>query len=371
MPEGTCRRCDAPLPSQAGRGGRYQFCSPACREADRTEAKTARIAAERANLRCLQCLTPLSTSTRSRARKFCSKWCSEAFRGARLPQPLPRKVCALVDCGATFQPKSHKQECCCEDHGKRFWVVKNPNRRHPVICVLCGSSAVSTSPTARFCSHDCSVLWLMENPELDYKTKPRRPRSTSMELVHLGSLAEVPNPREMVIRHCRYCADEFTVEQRSPRLYCTANCRTAYVKYGRSREHDDGRNWRLFICGACEWCHRQFVATACSVDAPTRYCSGGCRGAAGKARRGEFVIPYDVRQFIYDRDGWICQLCGDDVDPTLASSNIWAATLDHIVCQSWTDEPDHSPENLRLAHRWCNSVRGDERYYSADILTNT
>ncbi len=30
--------------------------------------------------------------------------------------------------------------------------------------------------------------------------------------------------------------------------------------------------------------------------------------------------------------------------------------------------PDHSPENLRLAHRWCNAVRGDETYYSADIL---
>lgn len=31
-------------------------------------------------------------------------------------------------------------------------------------------------------------------------------------------------------------------------------------------------------------------------------------------------------------------------------------------------EPDHSPANLRLAHRWCNSVRGDESIHAADIL---
>lgn len=47
------------------------------------------------------------------------------------------------------------------------------------------------------------------------------------------------------------------------------------------------------------------------------------------------------------------------VDPGLHWQDDWAASLDHIVPQSATDAPDHSPANLRLAHRWCNLVRGD------------
>jgi 5-methylcytosine-specific restriction endonuclease McrA len=75
-----------------------------------------------------------------------------------------------------------------------------------------------------------------------------------------------------------------------------------------------------------------------------------------------------TRLAVYERDGWICQLCFEPVDPNLPHLDNWAATLDHIVCRAWTDEPDHSPENLRLAHRWCNSVRGDETYYQPDVL---
>lgn len=86
----------------------------------------------------------------------------------------------------------------------------------------------------------------------------------------------------------------------------------------------------MWVGGTCEWCGGSFIALK--------------------------------------RDQWTCQLCGDPVDAALDSSDQWGATLDHIVCQSWTDSPDHSDSNLRLAHRWCNSVRADERHYDASVL---
>ena len=73
------------------------------------------------------------------------------------------------------------------------------------------------------------------------------------------------------------------------------------------------------------------------------------------------------RRAIYERDGWLCQICGDPVDGDLPRTDIWSASLDHIVPQSW-GEPDHSPDNLRLAHLWCNAVRGDESYYTEEVL---
>lgn len=131
--------------------------------------------------------------------------------------------------------------------------------------------------------------------------------------------------------------------------------------------------WKLIVSGPCAWCGGPFTGVAASWETRPIYCSKRCSGNASRARRGRFVIPRRVRLGICERDGWICQLCGDPVTPDLPPTDIWSATLDHVVCQSWAaGEPDHSPENLRLAHLWCNSVRGDERKYTdADFLTTT
>lgn len=88
-----------------------------------------------------------------------------------------------------------------------------------------------------------------------------------------------------------------------------------------------------------------------------RYCSATCGRYAQAARRGRFVIEPQRRRALYERDAWLCQLCGDGVDPTLPPSHEWAATLDHIAPRSLGGSDDD--ENLRLAHRWCNSVLGD------------
>lgn len=66
------------------------------------------------------------------------------------------------------------------------------------------------------------------------------------------------------------------------------------------------------------------------------------------------------RNAIYVRDNWVCQICRKPVGKTLDhATDPMGATLDHITPQSWADEPDHSPSNLRLAHRVCNSARGN------------
>ena len=90
--------------------------------------------------------------------------------------------------------------------------------------------------------------------------------------------------------------------------------------------------------------------------------------AEAQANRTTYYIPPAVRRHVYERDDWTCQLCLEPVDDDLPANDIWSATLDHIVCRSWVAEPDHSESNLRLAHRWCNAVRGNEATYTADVL---
>lgn len=71
-----------------------------------------------------------------------------------------------------------------------------------------------------------------------------------------------------------------------------------------------------------------------------------------------FYVGDDTRASIYSRDGWECQICFEPVQPGADYLSDWYPTLDHIVPQSRSEGPDHSFENLRTAHRYCNLVRG-------------
>jgi hypothetical protein len=63
-------------------------------------------------------------------------------------------------------------------------------------------------------------------------------------------------------------------------------------------------------------------------------------------------------QQIGDRDGWVCWICENDVDPKAIVGSANAASTDHVVPKALggTNESD----NLRLAHRKCNSNRGSK-----------
>ncbi|MDP9434595.1 MAG: HNH endonuclease [Actinomycetota bacterium] len=57
-----------------------------------------------------------------------------------------------------------------------------------------------------------------------------------------------------------------------------------------------------------------------------------------------------------DRDGPLCWLCGNEVSPSAPRGSRDAGSVDHVVprARGGGDEDD----NLRLAHRACNSRRG-------------
>lgn len=59
---------------------------------------------------------------------------------------------------------------------------------------------------------------------------------------------------------------------------------------------------------------------------------------------------------VYERDGWICQLCGESVDKTLRNRHPMMASLDHIVPVSKGGA--HTYDNVQLAHLSCNNAKG-------------
>lgn len=115
---------------------------------------------------------------------------------------------------------------------------------------------------------------------------------------------------------------------------------------------------RAWVSGRCRHCDAWFV----DRQAQARFCSQRCTRRwhknQRKALKGQ-AVPAAVRAQVYQRDAGTCQLCFRPVDMTLPHHHPQGPTLDHIECQSWVLIPDHTARNLRLAHRDCNSARGD------------
>lgn len=205
------------------------------------------------------------------------------------------------------------ESCAQRQRDARARGYRPPRAEHARQCEQCGSQFSSRNSEARFCSMRC--------------LGDSRRKVYSRELVHIGPKATNEAPA-------------------TPLNVITGPKRT-------------------IINGPCAWCGEVFTAITFTQS---RYCSKGCGRNAAKYRHGRFVISQRARLTIYERDGWTCGICSEPVDPDAGPSDPWAATLDHIIPQSRARIPDHSPENLRTAHRWCNSVRGDLTYYSdADL----
>lgn len=70
----------------------------------------------------------------------------------------------------------------------------------------------------------------------------------------------------------------------------------------------------------------------------------------------EASAPFTVSE-IYERDGWVCQLCWVPVRSDLRYPDPQSASLDHVIpiARGGT----HTPENVQLAHLVCNQRKQD------------
>ncbi len=59
---------------------------------------------------------------------------------------------------------------------------------------------------------------------------------------------------------------------------------------------------------------------------------------------------------IYGRDGWVCRLCTESIDPRCAWPDRRSASLDHIVPLSAGGH--HIPANVQASHLGCNLAKG-------------
>ena len=148
------------------------------------------------------------------------------------------------------------------------------------------------------------------------------------------------------------------------------------------------RDNRISTEKSCEACRTEFRPHRTSVS--PRFCSLSCAGRVGASRLRTYVTPeakaaaerlryqrksdlrrarklgveYEVinRRTVFDRDGWICGICYEPVDPSLRWPHAESVSLDHVIPLSRGGS--HTYGNVQCAHARCNTRKGarlDER----------
>lgn len=234
---------------------------------------------------------------------------------------MPNATCKACGLRFTYEGGRGRPRIYCDEHRRIDPRRRAEPRERSGECIVCGSPFEGIA-SKRYCSNSCKWRgrdWL------------RAKCSKCGGLTGQTVWAAPDNPT------CRPCT-------RGPNYRESRNKRAdGYVE-----------RWTCAECGVdCE-------RPATKGQRP-KYCDT-CR----RVRRNPLIsLRHSERLALYARDGWTCWLCGDGVDRTLIGTySEWRPSLDHVIPRSRGGSD--APENLHLAHWWCNIVRCDERAYTLE-----
>lgn len=240
------------------------------------------------------------------------------------------------DCQESFNSSAHVPVCasCAKGRERERWRVareKTDDLWVEVLCVWCGAQRQvryrnQARDRFRGCSRSCTeaAMAFVDNHGLLFSNVRRDPPTYN-------------GP----IRRCEWCNQGPLTKK-----WCDDYC----AERGNGRRLDATRVWRR----ECDWCHSGFWGRSASAF----FCSRRCSRNSKRPDRG-----WDRhRSVVYERDSYVCWLCGDECDPSdfIVKDGHYIAgpthpSLDHVVKRAYGG-PDE-PENLRTAHTSCNTAR--------------
>ena len=265
------------------------------------------------------------------------------------------KIC--VECGSLFENR-YKSALYCSAQCKRrakFKRSDQPRRRANVTgtsrvksytytCQRCGKEySPKSKDRNKYCSRECFFEWRREHP----KEKPPKEKCVKERTVY-----------NKMCEHCGVAFNTVYVQKK----YCRDECKIqATVIRHPSKQ-------KTIWYKACQECGQQFETTI----KRQLYCCAECTGKHHNRKKEitrrirskangdiEWSISLDK---IYKRDNGICHICGTKVDMMADTNSNEYGSLDHIkpISKGGT----HTWDNVKLAHRGCNTIKGNRLTYA-------
>lgn len=276
------------------------------------------------------------------------------------------KECAY--CGKKFVSYDYRKIYCskrCKDIVSRIkrGIKCNPNTEpYHKICVVCGKPFDSYKERRVTCSKECADIH--NGPKTD-----GRPKSNIAEVVNKrfpDSFDFVSCENGRVKLKCKTCGE---IIERSKSTITRYNTRCENCKEIQNTRRELVRVLsevkKIRTPRTCAECGETFFS---KYDGQ-KYCSEKCKrkhrkiGATYRRRCRHYGVYYDpsvTREKVIERDGNVCQICGEPCDENDRS---WGTigpkfpTLDHII--PLAKGGAHTWDNVQCAHAICNSYKRD------------
>lgn len=207
------------------------------------------------------------------------------------------------------------------------------------------------------------------------------------EFEYAGGFTSVDGPIQVRCKACGHIQTRSMITIRHKHIVCD-NCRAIEAERKEKAKQDERRKAeaerqeqkrKKRLCAhveqyqfnMCETCGGLFVAAPRSKR---KYCSDECMKKANNSRKWlrrratikSVCIDADIEiHKLYERDGGLCHICGgvcDWEDKRIIGGNVICGgkypSVDHVV--PLVRGGKHSWDNVKLAHRSCNSKKGDE-----------
>lgn len=252
--------------------------------------------------------------------------------------------------------------------------TKNRKRKHVIVCKNCNELYYSVYKTTKFCGDKCRGKFNKKNRGIkqtcirckrdffgyqinEHCTKECQQegqRETKERNKLIGRLVKAIDPNRQ--KNCKGCNKLFYASYIG-REYCSGLC------------HYD--NWyssvkvnRKVYDKKCIECNDNYSTTR----PKSRYCSETCRKKSNW-RKNEVIrndrlkkngkIDWDISlDKLMIRDKGICYLCNSIVGMDEHHNHNLYGSIDHVIPVS--KGGTHTWDNVRLAHRICNTIKSDE-----------
>ena len=309
------------------RMGNAKFCEPCYRD---RENKKARDRLPKVS-ECVGCGKPFS---RPQTQRFCSLQCAGKFNRAK---QIGERTKVCVACDTAFTALDDRKKTCstaCHQWAQKHPGVKRPppealladlleegvEPQYARYCETCGK-VLNTLYRKRFCSKACTPA---TRPDGRAPTAPLVLRQRTAECEYCGNSFETTNTRQ------KYCSE-----------WCSDH---GYNAKGAERSYEQRFGRTCKRCGepipSTERINRQF----CSVSFQVCF-----NQEMRRARKKGLPTEQISRAEIFERDNYICHICGDPVTDR--------PVIDHLIPLANADCPGHVWENVACAHSRCNTVK--------------
>ena len=161
-------------------------------------------------------------------------------------------------------------------------------------------------------------------------------------------------------KKCAMCGKKFSPERTSAQKYCSKGCMRKAGRDTSSRQCSAAGCVRpVRARGMCSMHYHRWRRATVGEPNPVW---DERRRANYEIRRARKKTNGPVEKFlnveVFERDDWLCGLCGAQVDKDLVWPDPMSASLDHIIPLSRGGA--HKLDNVQLAHLACNIRKNNQ-----------